>query len=48
MKRSYYSSRIATFLADDENAILGQLTKSSGFAVEQPQRDAWLTQIQAL
>lgn len=48
MKRAYYSSSIADFLASDADTILGQLTRQSEFAVEQTQREAWLTQIAGL
>ena len=48
MKRAYYSSTISDFLTDEPNAILGQLTRQSEFAVEQLQRDAWLAQIESL
>ncbi len=45
MQRAYYSNTIADFLADDPDAVLGQLVRHSEFAVEQSQRDAWLAQI---
>lgn len=45
MKRAYYSGSIADFLAHSSDAILGQLTRESDFAVEQSQRNAWLAQI---
>lgn len=48
MRRAYYSNSIENFLADESNAILGQLVRYSEFAVEQTQRDAWLTQIKQL
>lgn len=48
MKRAYYCSSIEGFLADSREVILGQLTQQSEFAVELPQRDAWLSQIDGL
>lgn len=48
MQRAYYSSTIDLFLADDPDAVLGQLVCQSEFAVEQLQRDAWLAQIAQL
>ncbi len=48
MKRAYYSNSIAGFLADERDAILGQLVRNSEFAVEQSQRDSWLHEIDAL
>ena len=48
MKRDYYSDSIAKFLHTSPNEILGQLVRSSGFAIEQTQRDAWLEEIRIL
>lgn len=48
MQRSYYSATIAEFLNTTSNEILGQLTRSSTFAVEQTQSNAWLEQINIL
>lgn len=48
MQRAYYSSTIEHFLADERDAVLGQLVRQSEFAVEQSQRDAWLAQIDQL
>ena len=48
MQRAYYSNTIENFLADEPDVVLGQLVRQSEFAVEQPQRDAWLAQIRQL
>jgi hypothetical protein len=45
MKRDYYSDSIVSFRNTSPNEILGQLVRSSGFSVEQTQRDAWLEEI---
>jgi hypothetical protein len=48
MKRDYYSDTISNFRNATNNEILGELTKNSGFAIEQTQRDAWLEEIDIL
>src|SRR5882762_5337865 len=48
MKRDYYSDSIANFRNSSLNEILGQLVRSSGFSIEQTQRDAWLEEIRIL
>jgi hypothetical protein len=48
MARAYYSAKIVEFLNTSPDEILGTLTRNSSFAVEQPQRDAWLAQIEIL
>ena len=48
MKRDYYSDSIANFRNTSSNEILGQLVRSSGFSIEQPQRDAWLEETRIL
>lgn len=45
MKRDYYSDSIVSFRNTSPNEILGQLVRSSGFSIEQTQRDAWLEEI---
>ncbi len=45
--RAYYSDSIANFLIRPSDEILGILTRGS-IAVEAPQRDAWLMQIELL
>ncbi len=46
--RAYYSARIGDFLESTESEILSSLVRSSSFAVEQTQRDAWLMQIEVM
>jgi len=46
--RSWYGASIATFLAADPDAVLGQLTRNCDFTVLPAQRDAWLFQIRFL
>jgi hypothetical protein len=48
MPRAQYHATIAEFLHADESAVLGELVKHSAFAVEAPQRDAWLEQMRIL
>src|SRR5713101_2991699 len=48
MKRDYYSDSIARFRNTSSNEILGQLVRSSGFSIEQTQRDPWLEEIRIL
>ena len=48
MRREYYSDTITNFLKTSSNEILGELAKSSEFALEQTQRDAWLEEIRIL
>ncbi len=48
MKRDYYSDSIADFRDTSPNEILGRLVTSSGFSIEQTQRDAWLEEIRIL
>lgn len=48
MRREYYSNTIASFLKSTPNEILGKLTQSNNFALEQTQRDAWLEEIRIL
>ena len=45
MPRSYYSKNLKEFLNDENNAILGELTKNHSFSLEEQQRDAWRQQI---
>ena len=46
--KSYYSNSIQNFLKDDENRILGNLTRNHEFALEDLQKNAWLAQIRIL
>jgi hypothetical protein len=48
MSRAYYAVSIANFIASDQNAIFGILSKASQFAVEPTQQAAWLGQIEIL
>ena len=48
MKRSYYANTIKQFLQDSDNSILGELVRHHEFALEDLQRNAWITQIQML
>lgn len=48
MKRSYYSNSIPGFLLDDETKILGQLSLRHVFALEDLQKNAWISQIRIL
>ena len=48
MQRAYLSSTISNFLDMSPNEILGLLTQTSNFPVEQTQRDAWLEEIRIL
>ena len=48
MSRSYYSKKLDEFLKDDPNSILGELTNSHQFALEEQQRNAWIHQINIL
>lgn len=48
MKRAGYSASIERFLAASADTILGRLVENSDYAVELPQRDAWLAEIAVL
>lgn len=48
MNRAYYSASIAKFLSDDPFRILGILTDSSEFEVDELTLSAWKTQIEIL
>lgn len=48
MSRAYYSDSIDSFRATDSHTILGLLAKNHHFALEELQRDAWITQIEIL
>jgi hypothetical protein len=45
MNNAFYSSSIKELVGQTPNSILGQLAKSNPFALDAPQRNAWLTQI---
>ena len=48
MNRAYYSDTIHNFLSTSFNEVLGKLTLSNDFSLEQTQRDAWLEEIEIL
>ncbi len=48
MSRAYYSDTIDDFLMRPTAEIVGTLSMSSGFSVEQTQIDAWVAQIEIL
>lgn len=48
MKRAYYSSSIADFLAADADYILGQLMIQAEFETADPQKNAWESEIELL
>jgi hypothetical protein len=47
-ERAYYSDTVVDFLSRDDTFILGKLTSASGFAIDLPQREAWLEEIRIL
>jgi hypothetical protein len=48
MTRSYYSESINSFLKENSDNILGQLTRNHNHALEDLQRNAWISQINIL
>lgn len=48
ISRAYYADDIEDFLKRSSDEILGALTRSSAFAVEATQRDAWIAQTEIL
>ena len=48
MQRAYYSATQSEFLAADPDSILGSLTRSHPFSLEDLQRNAWISQIEIL
>ncbi|WP_232223443.1 hypothetical protein [Sphingorhabdus lutea] len=48
MRRAYYQNNISTFLNDDQEKILGELTSNHNFDLDIKQRDSWLEQIKNL
>lgn len=46
--KAYYSEAVANFLRDDDERILGVLTREHHHALDEPQRWAWLQQISIL
>lgn len=47
-QRAYYSASIGDFAKAASDAVLGEISRNSGFAIETTQRDAWLQQINVL
>src|SRR5690348_11663199 len=45
---AYYAARVADFIEETNEAILGALAAKSAFAVDPPQRDAWVSEIAIL
>lgn len=43
--RAYYVARVAAFLEQDQNTILGEIARGSQFSIEPAQRDAWVEQV---
>lgn len=48
MKRAYYSDLVSNFLNQDENYILGEITKNNQFSLNDLQRNTWIKEIQLL
>lgn len=48
LSRSYYSAPILKFLEDDPDRILGEIVRNHSYALEELQRNAWLSQIAIL
>ncbi len=46
--RAFYSASIERFLQQDDDQVVAALTRSSSFAIETTQRDAWIAQIEIL
>ncbi len=48
MERSYYSNKISGFISDNNDKILGELSRNHNHALEDLQKDAWMIQIKIL
>jgi len=48
MDRAYYAATFEKFVREEENAILGELTRHHGHELNERQRNAWLSQIRHL
>lgn len=48
MSRAYYSASVEKFYNDNDDLILGELTRHHHFALEDLQRNAWISQIKIL
>ena len=45
---AYFAASVSEFIGADPDAVLGELTRKSGFAVDETQRDAWRSEISIL
>jgi hypothetical protein len=48
MQRAFYSDTITNFLSQSQDEILGKLSTSNTFSLEQTQRNAWIEEIRIL
>jgi hypothetical protein len=48
MNRAYYSASVQKFLGDDSDLILGELARNHPFALEDLQKNSWISQITIL
>lgn len=48
INRAYYAAEVAAFLASTDDTVLGSLSRNSEFAIEESQRDAWLSELMVL
>lgn len=48
MSRAYYSARLEKFRSEQDDLILGELTRHHQFALEDLQKNAWISQIRIL
>jgi len=48
MQRAFFHNDVQSFLQQNENAILGELTRNNPFSLEDLQRNAWLDEIHIL
>ena len=48
MSRFYYRNNINEFLAESTDSVLGKLARNNRFALEEQQRNSWVTQIDLL
>ena len=48
MQRAYYAAPVDKFVSDEPDQILGELTRHHQFALEDLQRNTWISQIEIL
>ena len=48
MSRFYYKNNMIGFLAESTDSILGKMAANNEFALEEQQRNSWVTQIELL